>query len=154
MESQKIKEILDQHWRWKISDGKDGSRADLTGADLTGADLLGADLSGAYLLDADLTGADLRDADLSGADLRDADLRDADLSGADLSRAKGVYSFGPIGKEGRIGYVFSKDKKAVFKLGCHIGNLADTVKAIREKYGNKSTYEAQVILAAKIVEAK
>jgi uncharacterized protein YjbI with pentapeptide repeats len=108
--------ILTAHRAWLCGED-DGSRADLSGADLSRADLSGADLrradlSGAYLSDAVLSGAVLSGADLSravlrgavlsradlsdavlrgavlsGADLRGAVLRGAVLSGADLSRA-------------------------------------------------------------------
>ncbi len=83
--------ILAAHVKW-LAGEPDGSRADLSRADLrdavlSGADLSCADLSGADLSGADLSGADLRDAVLSGADLRDANLRDAYLRGADLGDA-------------------------------------------------------------------
>ena len=90
-----LKKILDEHLLWL--NGKGGSRANLSNADLRGANLSNADLfganlrcanlSGADLSGADLSGADLRGADLSGADLRCANLRGADLSGADLRGA-------------------------------------------------------------------
>ena len=129
--------------------------ADLRVANLRDTDLSGADLSGANLSGADLSGAYLSGAYLSGADLSGADLRCADLSDANLYRANGIMSFGPIGKEKRIGYAWlDKDSKAMFILGCHNGNLKDTVTAIRSKYGLKSTYEAMVKLVAKIIEEK
>jgi hypothetical protein len=94
--------ILQEHGRWFRSNGREGKRAYLRGADLSGAylrdanlsganlggaDLRGADLRGANLSGANLSGAYLRDAYLSGANLRDANLGGADLSGADLSGA-------------------------------------------------------------------
>ena len=72
-----LKKILDEHLLWL--NGKGGSCANLSNADLFGANLRGANLS-----DADLCRADLRCANLSDADLRDADLRCANLSNADL----------------------------------------------------------------------
>jgi uncharacterized protein YjbI with pentapeptide repeats len=81
MKKEELKRILDLHAEW-LRNSNQGSRADLSGADLSRADLRGADLR-----DAVLSGADLRGADLSGADLRGAVLSRADLSGADLSRA-------------------------------------------------------------------
>ena len=114
MNATEIKNVLDAHLKW-LRDEEGGSRANL---------------SHAYL-----SHADLRDANLSGANLRDAN-----LSGAD-----GIVSFGPVGKEKRIGYAWlDEDGKAVIMLGCHVGNLKDTVKAIQEKYGKKSTYEMLV----------
>jgi len=104
-------------WRRCLQDGRDLTRADLTGAVLrdtsfvrarlpgarlvqaeapevrfTSADLTGADLSRAVMRGADFTRAVLRDADLSGADLRQArffraDLRGANLTGAELGGA-------------------------------------------------------------------
>ena len=108
-----------------VADNATGSRADLYGADLSRANLSGANLSG------------------------------ANLYGANLSGAIGVYSFGPVGENKRIGYAVASADGPMFALGCHWGNLADTRKAIVEKYGKNSPYEKQVILAGKIVmEAK
>src|SRR5271166_3690803 len=72
-----LDEILKQHRLWVESEGKSGTRADLSGANLSGALLSGANLSDAYLPRADLSGAYLPLADLSGAE----------VSGADLDRA-------------------------------------------------------------------
>ena len=85
-----LKNILKKHTKWLNND--DGTRADLSGADLSGAylgraDLSGADLSGAYLGRADLGRAYLGRAVLRGADLSGADLGRADLRGADLYNA-------------------------------------------------------------------
>ena len=87
MDSEKLKEILENHKHWlnEDCDGWQDMRADLREVDLRGANLRGADLRGA-----DLSGADLRGADLSGADLSGADLYRADLGGADLREAKNV----------------------------------------------------------------
>jgi hypothetical protein len=129
-----LTEILTEHRKWACKSST-GTRADLSGADLSGANLYGANLYG---------------ADLSGANLHGADLHGADLSGA-----VGVYQFGPIGHEGRIGYAVSSADGAMIALGCHWGTLAETRKAIVAKYGKGSLYEKQVVLAAKIVmEAK
>ena len=96
-----LNEILQKHKLW-IEGDPEGTRADLSGANLSranlrwadlsganlsGAYLSGADLSGAYLSGANLSGADLSRADLSGANLSGANLSGADLSRADLSRA-------------------------------------------------------------------
>ena len=92
MEASELNLILDQHRLW--FDGKGGTCADLTRANLQGADLTdaylfranltGADLNGANLRHANLRGANLCGANLKGADLRGADLRGADLTGAIL----------------------------------------------------------------------
>ena len=110
--------------------------ADLSKADLRGADLRGADLSKAYLRGADLSGADLSGAYLSGADLRGADLRGADLSGAylsgaDLSGAFGIVSFGPVGSQGRIGYIVQCEIEPMVLLGCWWGTLSATIAKLK-----------------------
>ena len=74
MDSEKLKEILENHKHW-LNEDCDGWQ-DMR-ADLSGADLYRANLSGAYLRGADLRGADLSGANLSGAYLRGADLRGA-----------------------------------------------------------------------------
>jgi uncharacterized protein YjbI with pentapeptide repeats len=83
---------LADHKQWLTTAGKEGQRADLTGADLTGANLNGTNLSRADLHKANVSRADLSGSDLSRANLGDANLSGADLSGAylfdaDLSRA-------------------------------------------------------------------
>ena len=90
--------ILQEHQLWVLSNGKNGKKADLSGANLTGknlrdANLKRADLSGADLSKADLSGANLRGADLTGADLTDSNLTKANLTtailkNADLTRAQ------------------------------------------------------------------
>ena len=89
MDSEKLKEILENHKHWlnEDCDGWQDMRADLSGADLSVANLSGADLSGANLSGADLSVANLSVADLSGADLSVANLYRANLSGANLSGA-------------------------------------------------------------------
>ena len=47
MKEQDLKIILEQHQLWLECEQKEGSCADLTGADITGARLLGADLTDA-----------------------------------------------------------------------------------------------------------
>jgi hypothetical protein len=66
---------------------KEGTRADLTDANLTDANLTRADLTCADLTDANLTRADLTDANLTDANLTRADLTDANLTDANLTRA-------------------------------------------------------------------
>jgi uncharacterized protein YjbI with pentapeptide repeats len=77
-----LPKILEEHKKWFNTDGKEGKRANLSGAVL-----LGADLNGANLIKANLSGAALIKADLSKADLSKADLNGANLSGANLSGA-------------------------------------------------------------------
>ena len=87
MTREELNKILEQHKLWIKSNGNEGNRANLRGADLCGADLREANLRGADLYGADLREANLRGADLYRANLCGADLRGADLCGADLYRA-------------------------------------------------------------------
>ena len=89
---EKLQEILAQHKSWVESEGKEGTRARLRGANLKEADLSEAnlqkvDLSEADLQEADLSKADLQEAELSEANLQEAILYKADLQEADLSKA-------------------------------------------------------------------
>jgi hypothetical protein len=86
---EELDNILRKHKAWVESNEKEGTRANLSGANLSGASLGRADLSranlnGANLRDANLSRANLNGAYLNGADLRDANLSRANLSGADL----------------------------------------------------------------------
>jgi|GEM_PF-1248175 len=87
MKTAELQKILEEHKVWVGSNCSQGSRANLSGANLIDANLSGAYLSGANLIDANLSGAYLRGANLRGANLSDANLRGADLSGANLSDA-------------------------------------------------------------------
>jgi hypothetical protein len=118
------------------------ARADLSGASLRGADLSGADLSWA-----DLSGADLRGANLSEADLSGASLREADLSGANQ-----IISFGPVGREKRIGYAVKHGDVCMVKLGCFWGTEAEALTAIEAKYGANSTYAALVTASCSVLK--
>ncbi len=91
-----LNEVLSEHREWVHSDGRSGSRADLSGAKLSFVDLFGdlreailteAVVHGANLSGTRLSGADLSKANLYGADLSRANLTEADLTGADLTRA-------------------------------------------------------------------
>ena len=75
MDSEKLKEILENHKHWlnEDCDGWQDMRADLRGADLRGANLRGANLSE----------ADLSEANLSEANLGWANLYRANISGAE-----------------------------------------------------------------------
>jgi len=123
-------------------------------ANLQGADLWGADLQGADLQEADLQEANLQEANLWGANLQGANLWGANLQGANLWGARGIYVFGGIGNSNRTGYAWIENDIVIFGLGCHFGNTKETISAIREKYGTKSTYEAQIKLAEKIMLEK
>ena len=109
-------------------------------------------LEGANLEAANLRGACLEGANLEGANLEAANLRGADLEGAYLEGAKRIYSFGPVGREARIGYAVAHGDSAMVKLGCFWGAETDALAAIEAKYGAGSDYAAQVALACKIVK--
>jgi uncharacterized protein YjbI with pentapeptide repeats len=79
--------ILDQHRLWVESGGDEGTKADLSGANLENADLTGVNLQGAILQRANLRNADLSMANLRGASLMQADLCNANLLGAELRGA-------------------------------------------------------------------
>ena len=87
MKASLLNEILDQHRLWLDTNGVQGKRADLEGANLLGAKLKDADLEGANLLGADLTDANLTDAILNCASLYRANLEGANLEGANLEGA-------------------------------------------------------------------
>ncbi|MFQ5914720.1 MAG: pentapeptide repeat-containing protein [Nitrospinota bacterium] len=90
-------EVLEVHRKWLESEGREGKRAILDGADLRranlfkiklrGAGLRRADLEGAILGEASLEKADLFRANLEGANLGEAKLEGADLFGANLKGA-------------------------------------------------------------------
>ncbi|HGC8062654.1 TPA: pentapeptide repeat-containing protein [Yersinia enterocolitica] len=82
-----LNKILGEHKIWIESYRKNGSRANLCGADLRDANLCDANLCGANLCGANLRDANLYGANLCGADLRDANLCGANLCGADLRDA-------------------------------------------------------------------
>jgi uncharacterized protein YjbI with pentapeptide repeats len=89
---EKLNQILKNHKKWVESDGEDGKRANLAGANLrlaklTGANLQEAVLVGANLQEANLFTANLQGADLAGANLQEATLAIANLQGANLYKA-------------------------------------------------------------------
>jgi len=79
--------VLAAHAAWLHSQGGEGTKAGLAGADLHGQTLSGALLTSANLREADLSDADCRNAVFASADLRRADLSSADLTGANLAVA-------------------------------------------------------------------
>ncbi len=83
--SEELEKILEAHRKWVESEGKEGERAVLRGANLQEADLIEAKLQGA-----NLRGAMLQKANLFGAILQEANLQGANLQGADLVKAKGL----------------------------------------------------------------
>lgn len=101
-----VAEALDQHRLWVESRGKEGVRADLSGANLAEADLTGANLQGVLLQKANLVGADLSMANLRNANLVEADLRETNLLGTEFSGANlmGANLYGAQGLwVGRLG---------------------------------------------------
>ncbi|NBP56433.1 pentapeptide repeat-containing protein [bacterium] len=82
-----LKEILDSHRSFILSNAKNGKRANLQDAYLQRANLRGANLRGAYLQEANLEEAYLQGANLRGAYLPGAYLEGAYLPGANLEEA-------------------------------------------------------------------
>ena len=125
-----LKSILAEHKLWLESNGKQGTRADLTDADLTGAnlpcaDLWGANLRGANLRGANLRGANLTDANLWGANLVNADLTRANLRGADLRGAK-------LEGADLTGTILDKEEKQPEVSPCKVENVAGTRQALEK----------------------
>lgn len=116
------------------------SYADLSGAVLRSATLTRANLYCADLRRADLTGARLLQSHLYKADLTGAILEGAHLDEAFLRYAKGIVSFGPVGKNRRIGYAVNHGSYAMVKLGCFWGTARSAIEAVTEAYGKNSTY--------------
>ncbi len=84
MNAEELQVILDNSRLYWISDGKEGSKANLTGANLSEANLVEANLSEANLIEANLHRANLYEAILSEANLSGADLRWANFYRASL----------------------------------------------------------------------
>ncbi len=79
--------VLALHQIWTDSNGQQGERADLSGADFRRKILVGVNFQQALLDQADFTEADLRNSDLREASLRNANLEGANLLGADATGA-------------------------------------------------------------------
>ena len=125
MDQEKIDKILHDHKEWLETDGKNGMRANLYGADLSKVALHGANLRVA-----DLRGADLRGADLSGARIENANLRGAIMP-------EGIYTAGGAGSEQRYTYYDAINDRII--CGCwddDAGNNLDSFKKrIEDIYG-------------------
>ena len=85
MSPEQLNEILEAHRKWVDSEGKEGGKASLIGANLQGASLIGANLQ-----EASLGGANLQRSNLIGANLQEANLIGANLQGASIFIAKGL----------------------------------------------------------------
>ena len=146
MKQSELKAILKDHKLWIQSDGKQGKRASLQGAnlagvnlteaDLTEANLRGADLQNANLQNANLRGANLRGAylygaNLRGADLQDANLQDADFSDANLRDAKFTTNFKKV--RWFCGATFSEDQLPWVVLNPKYPQWAHTLKWVKAK---------------------
>jgi len=172
-----IQKTLENHKLWVLTEGKEGARANLSGANLRGANLRGAYLSDANLCGANLRGADLRGADLSDANLcganlsdanlryaylRDAELHGADLHGAylyiaylhgaDLRDARGLLQWQAPQGEKRICYSVKYDDCVMHKLGCFWGATDKALDAIRKKYGEDSFYQKFLLMQVEALE--
>jgi len=136
MKQSELKAILEDHILWLGSDGKQGKRASLQGANLHGADLRyanlrGANLEGVNLYDANLQDADLEDVNLHGADLRYANLQGASLQYASLEGAKFATNFKKVGW---FEYAtFSEDQIPWVVLHPRYPRWADAIKWVKAK---------------------
>ena len=124
------------------------SKTDLTDTNLRAANLKGVNAILANLSNAQLMCGDLSDANFKGADFRGADLRCVRLERCYIRGAKGIKAyttFGPIGMHQRYGHVILNDDfDPIVYLECHAGTPKETYRAIKRKYGKKSTYAAVV----------
>ena len=89
---EKLREVIDAHGQWLLSDLDKGCRANLSDFDLSERNLASADLRFALLDHCNLTNANLNharldDADFTGANLTNASLRLTSLARANLDRA-------------------------------------------------------------------
>ena len=82
-----LPDVLAAHGRWVASGGKEGERADFSGAMLEEIDLAAAELDIARFRRANLRRANLSGAHLKGADLKEAELHTANLQNANLIHA-------------------------------------------------------------------
>jgi hypothetical protein len=82
-----LTQVIEDHTLWLNSDGKEGYRAILRGANLEGVNMSYANLTYANLEGANLRCANLDGANLSYANLDDANLSRANLYGANLKGA-------------------------------------------------------------------
>lgn len=87
-------------------------------------------------------------------DFKNCDIQGSIFTCCDFEGAKNITSFGPVGRERRIGYVVNHNKCQMVKLGCFWGPLKEAVEEIRYKYGTKSTYEAYLKAAAASLKEK
>jgi len=98
----KFAEVLAEHQRWIDSNGREGRRAELEGADLRGmrlgaaANLRRADLRRAHLEGANLAGADLSGAQANGAHFEGAILEDLVADQHELNCFEGASFHGAV----------------------------------------------------------
>ena len=127
--------------------------ANLREANLRNTGLWAANLSRAALWRADLSGADLWEANLRNAGLREVNLWQVDLRGCDLLGANYLFSFGPIGKQRRMGSLsIDKSGEPIVHLGCFMGSEAEALAKITRDYGEPNTYGP--IVSAMCAEAR
>ena len=132
-----INQIIEQHALWLDTDGKEGSRANLTHANLDSVNLdsvnlTRANLDGANLYGANLTRANLYGANLTRANLFGANLACANLFGANLTRANldSVNLDGASGNLNNLKSVFCDTYPVtytaeVMQIGCQCHKLED-----------------------------
>ncbi|MAR56805.1 MAG: hypothetical protein CMM93_06450 [Rickettsiales bacterium] len=93
-----LQQTIEQHHLWLQTEGREGRRANLAGADLSGQDLQGTwmpeiNLRGANLSGANMSKCDLQGADLSEAVLENTNFKHAKLDGANLSRTQAKHAY-------------------------------------------------------------
>ena len=140
-----LNSILASHKLWVESAGKQGTRANLEGANLTGAYLGGANLENAYLRGANLWDANLRGANLTGANLTSAYLRYTDLTGANLTSANLVDA--NLTDADLTGTVLDEKKKEETKMNMENENgfiLSSEEKDMVLEYRKKTAKEKKI----------
>ena len=138
MEASELKDILDSHKLWVSTKGKQGTRADLTGANLYGMNLHNANLQGADLRYTILTGANLSGANLSGANLTGVYLHGAILTNAILPDISWIIP-GCLAQLNEIKYGFYLEKEDEQQ-----NFIQDSFGFIIENNGQEGTFDMLV----------
>lgn len=82
MSNQNLKNMIENHKVWLLSDHTEGSKADFSFMDLSGCDLSFSDLR-----EADFSSVNLTNTDLSFCDLRGANFYNSSIDGALIAEA-------------------------------------------------------------------
>ncbi len=148
-------EQLQEHKRWVESKGKEGTRVQLSGANLQGANLRRTNLKGAHLYRAKLIDATLLDANLCEANLQNATFKGAtglqarQLAGANVSGAelpKDIHEFEALDNVAEA----SKNARKIFisvLLGCVYSWLTIATTTDARLLNNSSSSPLPIIQA-------